>query len=357
MGPRIPGSWETQAHDGVRALVRTRRHPGAAQGSPADGRRLLAGLALALTALFAARVAAAPVSSYLQLSESKQAQGSTGFEVSEGGLNVAADLTFRAADGRAEARPKVQSSFALGDDVRVQTNLRFADWGDTDSQGTASDTKISFGGLPAFIQDFEGHVRRTPGSASTSSLKVGFADLLDKTHLFGRNIMDVKTALTVEDEGARRAVLDTRFMLHGLPPFVDALEGRIRRTTDGALLQSLKFGFSERFGVTGRDRAPLSIRGKATFEQSVSAGGPPAVKIGFETDFAGFMPSIIPGRDELKLRLLNGSAVPDGRSTSLAYDHAWSAFKRAAEVAFKLELQRAAGITVPSLAVTWNARF
>ncbi len=327
------------------------------QASPADGRRLPHGLVLAVTALFAARADAAPVSSYLQLSDGREAQGKTGFAVSEGGVNLAADLTFRAEDGRAEALPRVQSSFALGDDVRVQTNLRFADWGEGTSSGSASDTKISLEALPSFLQGLEGRFSRTSGSASTASLKFGFADLLDETHLLGRNLMDVKTALTVEDQGEGRAVLDTRFLLHGLPQFVDSLEGRIQRSTDGALLQSLKFGFKENFGAIGLADTPFTIQGKATFEQSVSAGGPAAVKVGFETDFAGFMPPIIPGRDELKLSLQNGSAIPAGRSTSLAYDHAWSAFKRIAEVAFKLELQRTAGITVPSLAFTWDARF
>lgn len=176
----------------------------------------------------------------------------------------------------------------------------------------------------------------------------------------GKNLdIETRVNLTEWNTGSDGS-FDTRLHLRSLGPFVDELEGRVRRTPDGLTSQLLRLGF---YQIVGNATAltPITLTGRAIYEVSQSAAlADPTRRYGVETRLAGFMSPFVPGAGALsfKVEYVDGPR-PENRST-LAFDQSWK-FRDIADLGLKLKVLHTPHLTTddlePSLDFTWHSRF
>jgi len=107
--------------------------------------------------------------------------------------------------------------------------------------------------------------------------------------------------------GQAGAIFDTRVHFEPGAPFIDRIEGRLRRDPDGLERQSLKLGFSDALGwVDGAGN--VAVKGSAIIEGKTEPGSDGSLTMGFEASLDGFdVPAL--GLGDLGLRQPSGRRI------------------------------------------------
>ncbi len=165
--------------------------------------------------------------------------------------------------------------------------------------------------------------------------------------------------------GQAGAIFDTRLHFEPGAPFIDRIEGRLRRDPDGLERQSLKLGFSDALGwLDGAGQ--VAFKGSAIIEGKTEPGSDGSLTMGFEASLDGFdVPALglgafglrqPSGSVSLSVRQEAGASAQKERLASVAYDHSW-AFLGTGQLGLTLAASQSRERVEPALGISWQAAF
>ncbi|HEX6997849.1 MAG TPA: hypothetical protein VF322_06870 [Gammaproteobacteria bacterium] len=314
--------------------------------------------------------------SYLNLSSKDKLHSQVGLFLGNEGLSLKADVTLEEQGGATHVLPRVTSTFSSLEWLDVKTVLQYGDWNAEGASDPALDTLFSVRSAVPFVERIEGRVQQTAEQVS-QSLRFGFADV--GVQALGGGTVSVKTDLTLQSApsgsrsklrssfafgealdlstvlGLGAASYDTKLVYHSALPLISELEGGLTRSVDGNVHQSLGVRFPE---ISRGDGivTPFTMTSGAMLEETIEPDGGESLRMGFETQLAGFSSVLLGGRSKLSVKVERSLDEEHENRASLAYDHAWAP-RDETSIALNLKMLREQGEVEPTVGVSWQARF
>ena len=325
--------------------------------------------------------------SYVDSSTPEKLEARVDVGVEQLGFGLNADMRLIGEHGTTQVLPRITSSWTTLEFLHVKTVFVYPDLNTVErtSAPELNTNVLVYSELP-FLERVEATLRRAEQTLR-NDVNVRFAPISTSFDLLGGRPLGVRTDLTLRDENDRRSTssrvistwgvgrsldiesalsldqlpggdarsaIDTKLAYASSVPFVDRLEGRIRRD-DGGRTQSLAILLPE-LAAGAAHGTSFNITGKAVVEQRVAADGGEIRKIGFETRLVAAEPPLLGGRSALSLKLERGLGADGVGTSSLAYDHAWSP-SDAASIGLNLKMLRDADALEPFVDLVWSTRF
>jgi hypothetical protein len=326
--------------------------------------------------------------SYVGTGSADKLESKLDLGIANAGLALSADMRLIGETGQTKVLPRLTTSWTTLEFLDVKTVFVYQDLNAAAGPSRPSvSTDVLIRSEVPFLDRVEATLQRAQ-STTRNALHVRFTELDTALELFGGRPLGIRTDVTVRDgpgrletsssvtsawglgpalnvqsvlkmdddphAGWQRSVLDTRLVYRSPVAFIERLEGQIRRNAGGGAQQSLAILLPE-LSAGIEHGTSFSVTGKALISELESVDGLETRTFGFETKFSGFLPPLLGGRNALRFTLERGLAADGPRTSSFAYDHAWSPGD--ASIGLNLKMLREADELAPSMDITWSTRF
>jgi hypothetical protein len=140
--------------------------------------------------------------------------------------------------------------------------------------------------------------------------------------------MSLETRLDFAEWNSQSALFDgatveTKFRVRSVLPLIDELEGRVWRSPDGLLRQSLRFGLTEKVGSLYPGR-PILLRTSATIEETdFFDSRPNLLRTGVEAALTGFAPGRVAADNRLAVSYKTTSGANSQERIGVGYKRSW----------------------------------
>ena len=343
-----------------------------------------------LAAVLASTPLALPAQSisYVVSSTAEKLQSKVDFGIEQHGFGLNADMTLIGEQGTTKVLPRITSSWTTLEFLDVKTVFVYPDLNAAErGKGPDISTNVLVHSELPFLERVEATLRRAEETVR-NDVSVRFARIGTGIELLGGRPLGVSTDVTLRDEndrttassrvvstwgigpsldiesalrldertggGVERSAIDTKLAYTSSVPFVERLEGRVRRDRTGRT-QSLAVLFPELAAGVAHGTS-FNVTGRALVEQMLAADGVERRKLGFETKLAAVEPPLLGGRSALSVKFERRLDADGPSTSSLAYDHAWAP-SDAASIGLNVKMRRDADELEPSVDLTWSARF